>query len=93
MHLTHEQDDLIAYAIVPDKEQDAQSTCLDWEPLFINNFAMFRRTTIHTDVFKGTCFTALESALGTDPEAVLDAIEDFWNEHGFAVMMDAQVSK
>ena len=54
---------------------------------------MFRRTTINTDVFKDTLFTALESALGTDPEAVLDAIEDFWKEHGFAVMMDAQVSK
>ena len=54
---------------------------------------MFRRTTIDTDIFKGTCFSSLESALGTQQDAVLDAIETFWQEHGFQVMMDAQTSK
>ena len=74
-------------------DQYASSTCLDWEPLFLNEFPMFRRTTIDTDVFKGACFSAQESALGTDPDAVLDTIKTFWQEHGFAVMMDAQTSK
>ena len=76
-----------------DKEQYASSKCLDWEPLFIADFPMFLRTTIDTEVFKGTCFSSLESALGTNPDVVLDAVKTFWQVHGFAVMMDAQTSK
>ena len=60
-----EHDRALSYAVVP-VDDGVKSNCLDWEPPFIHEFEMFNKVKIDTNLYSGSAFAALESAMGTE---------------------------
>ena len=92
------------FSIVPDQMQHAQSSALDWEPLFLRQFPMFKRNTVHAISpssegeeaffeYKGSAFSCTEDSLGPDVKANLLDIKEWWELYGFEISRMRMVSK
>ena len=83
--------------------QHAQSSALDWEPLFLKAFPMFERNTVHAVSpcegeegpfeYKGSAFSCTEDSLGPDVKANLLRIKEWWEVYGFEISRMQMVSK
>ena len=87
-----EHDRALSYAVVP-VDDGVKSSCLDWEPPLIHEFGMFSKVKIDTNLYTGYAFAAFESAMGTNPDDVMDAVQKFWERYNFNVECDVAISK
>ena len=104
LDIEHDSSDANGFSIVPDQMQHAQSSALDWEPLFLKSFPMFTRNTVHAIgyppegdeeqyEYKGTAFSCMEDSLGPDVKANMLRIKEWWELYGFEISRMQTVSK
>ena len=87
-----EHDRALMYAVVP-VDDGCKSSCLDWEPPFTFEFEMFSKVKVDTNLYTGYAFGAFESAMGADPDALMDKVQKFWERYDFNVECDVATAK